>query len=182
MTTSPVSYWRKCTTCKKPIGFRQKYWICSVSTCNRVRTDLVFCDLRCFDAHVPVMNHRDAGAFERISPTEAAHAATQSATSSSSVPPSGSKGPTGNPAVTPGVKTQPTSQISGQIAAGQALSEDEILVVVSKVKAYIRARSTFNTSDSVMDILSDRIRKYADLAIQSAQRNGRKTVLDRDVS
>src|SRR3954466_12336259 len=62
------SFWRKCTTCKKTIGFGQHYWICSVSTCNRVRTNLVFCDLRCFDAHVPVLNHKDAGAFERVAP------------------------------------------------------------------------------------------------------------------
>src|SRR6476661_3163436 len=66
---SAPTYWRKCTTCKKLIGFNQKYWICSVSTCNRQRTGLVFCDLKCFDAHVPVLNHRDAGAFEKKAPS-----------------------------------------------------------------------------------------------------------------
>src|SRR3954469_11647461 len=70
METTNSNFWRKCTTCKKPIQLSQKYWVCSVSTCNRIRTDLVFCSVSCFDAHVPVMNHRDAGAFEKMAPSE----------------------------------------------------------------------------------------------------------------
>ena len=58
---------------------------------------------------------------------------------------------------------------------------DEILVVASKVKAYIKARSGMNTSGSVMDELSDHVRKICDKAIKSAAQHERKTVLDRDV-
>jgi len=161
MTSPELNYWRKCTTCKKLIGFRQKYWVCSVSTCNRIRTDLVFCDLKCFDAHVPVMNHRDAGAFERTSPSTASTPGTPSIPHSPNAP---------KPAPSPTLA--PTSSKA---------PEDEILVVVSKVKAYIRTRAGMNTSDSVMDILSEKMRAYADRAIESAQRSGRKTVLDRDL-
>lgn len=57
----------------------------------------------------------------------------------------------------------------------------ETLVVVSKVKDYIRARSEMNTSDALMAVLSDIIRDVCDNAIESARNDGRKTVLDRDV-
>ena len=59
-------------------------------------------------------------------------------------------------------------------------ASDEVLVVVSKVKAYIRAKSGMNTSDGVVDVLSDQLRRLCDLAIENASREGRKTVLDRD--
>jgi histone H3/H4 len=61
-------------------------------------------------------------------------------------------------------------------------SSDEVLVVASKVKAYIRAKSGMNTSASVMDALSARVRRLADEAIARAQADGRKTVMDRDFS
>jgi hypothetical protein len=53
-------------------------------------------------------------------------------------------------------------------------------VVVSKLKAYVRDRSGMNTSDSVSELLSDRLRRMCDQAIQRAQRDGRRTVMDRD--
>jgi len=37
-----------------------------------------------------------------------------------------------------------------------------------------------NTSDGVLDVLSDSVRALCDEAIRSAQRDGRKTVMDRD--
>jgi hypothetical protein len=152
-------YWRKCTSCKGPIAFNQKYWICSVSTCNRVRTGLFFCSVACFDAHVPVMNHRDSGALEKTAPTkegakrqEALERAQERATTE--------KGPT------------PIVQ-SGE-------TKHDILVVVSKTKDYVRAASGFNTSDGVMPVLSDRVRALLDEAIRRAAQDGRKTVMDRD--
>jgi histone H3/H4 len=54
------------------------------------------------------------------------------------------------------------------------------LIVVSKLKAYIKNRSGFNTSDAVMDLLSDHLRRLCDLAIDNASVDSRKTVLDRD--
>jgi histone H3/H4 len=56
-----------------------------------------------------------------------------------------------------------------------------VLVVVSKLKAYVRARSDFHTSDGVVDVLSDHLRAVCDEAIREAGREGRRTVLDRDV-
>jgi hypothetical protein len=56
----------------------------------------------------------------------------------------------------------------------------EVLVVVSKLKAYIRARTGFNTSDAVAEVLSDHLRRLCDLAVDNATVDNRKTVLDRD--
>jgi hypothetical protein len=58
---------------------------------------------------------------------------------------------------------------------------NEVLVVASRLKAYVRARSGFNTSDNVLDALSDRLRALADEAIRRARAAGRQTVMDRDV-
>ena len=56
----------------------------------------------------------------------------------------------------------------------------EVLVVASKLKAYIRAQSGMNTSSAVMDAVSRKVRKMCDQAIESAKSEGRKTVMDRD--
>ncbi len=56
----------------------------------------------------------------------------------------------------------------------------EVLVVVSKMKAYIRARSEFNTSASANDAISDIIREHCDQAMKRAAMAGRTTVMDRD--
>ncbi|MBL0216348.1 MAG: hypothetical protein IPQ07_21005 [Myxococcales bacterium] len=56
-----------------------------------------------------------------------------------------------------------------------------MLIVVSKLKKYIKDRSGMNCSDSVADMLSDHVRAVADEAIRAAGRDERKTVLDRDV-
>ena len=61
-------------------------------------------------------------------------------------------------------------------------SEKEVLVVASKVKGYIKEKSEMNTSAGVLDALSERIRGLCDAAIESARRDGRKTVMDRDFS
>lgn len=57
----------------------------------------------------------------------------------------------------------------------------DVLVVVSKLKAYIKAKSGMNTSDGIVPVLSDHLRRIADQAIENAKADGRKTVLDRDV-
>jgi histone H3/H4 len=58
--------------------------------------------------------------------------------------------------------------------------EREILVVVSKLKAFVRARSGMNTSDGVANVLSDHLRDLCGEAIRNAARDGRRTVMDRD--
>jgi len=58
----------------------------------------------------------------------------------------------------------------------------EVLVVISKVKAYIRAKSSMNTSDAVTEALSELVRSTCDQAIERARSEGRKTVMARDIS
>src|SRR5215208_1487251 len=62
--------WKRCSTCKKPIGFSETWYACSVSTCNRKRIGLFFCSVPCFDSHVPGARHRDAWAEENRAPTQ----------------------------------------------------------------------------------------------------------------
>ncbi len=59
---------------------------------------------------------------------------------------------------------------------------DEVLVVVSKLKKYIKEKSGMNTSGNVAEALSDRIRALCDQAVENARSEGRKTVMDRDFS
>jgi len=63
----------------------------------------------------------------------------------------------------------------------QEATTDEVLVVVSKLKNYIRAASGMNTSGNVGTALSSMIRKMCDKAIENARSDGRKTVMDRDI-
>ena len=58
--------------------------------------------------------------------------------------------------------------------------EKEILVIVSKLKNYIRSVSGMNTAGNVAPALSDTIRNLCDQAIDKAKSDGRKTVMDRD--
>jgi len=58
---------------------------------------------------------------------------------------------------------------------------NEVLVVASKVKAYIKEKGDMKTSASVLSALSDRIRGMCEEAIENAPSDGRKTVLDRDI-
>ena len=58
---------------------------------------------------------------------------------------------------------------------------NEVLVVASKVKAYIKEKGDMKTSASVLSALSDRIRGMCEEAIENARSDGRKTVLDRDI-
>lgn len=55
-----------------------------------------------------------------------------------------------------------------------------MLIVASKLKAYVRARSGMNTSDRCVEPLSDAVRALTDRAIERARAEGRKTLLDRD--
>jgi len=55
------------------------------------------------------------------------------------------------------------------------------LIVASRLKAYIRRDAGYSTSDAVLPVLSDAIRKICDEAIKNARRAERQTVLDRDV-
>jgi histone H3/H4 len=57
---------------------------------------------------------------------------------------------------------------------------DEVLVVVSKLKSYIKSKSGMNTAGNVAPRLSEKIRALCDEAIARAESEGRKTIMDRD--
>jgi histone H3/H4 len=61
-----------------------------------------------------------------------------------------------------------------------SMSDKEILVVVSKLKAYIKSSADMNTAGNVAPRLSDIVRGLCDEAVQRAKADGRKTVMDRD--
>ncbi len=163
-----MSFWRKCSTCKTEIGYNSVYWVCNVSTCNRRPLELVFCSVDCWDAHVPTMRHKESWAEERRSPKRVE--LVEKAQDSAPKKRIDMRKPTpAKPApARTSVKLDPAPP-------------DEILVVASKVKAYIKARSGMNTSAAVMEELSKHVRRICDKAIKSAAEHERKTVLDRDV-
>lgn len=181
--------WRRCSTCKTEIPFEGRHWVCRVSTCNQKRTGLVFCSVSCCEAHDSILNHRDPGALERRAPTRAEWAREQAATSAASA-----AAAVRRPAAPGSAHSASTPRADERASASRAadpapvsnelapVAEREILVVTSKLKQYVRARSGMNTSDAVMEVLSERLRTLCDRAIRNARRDGRKTVLDRDFS
>jgi len=169
--------WLKCSACRNPIPYNATHWVCSVSTCNRARTRLVFCTVSCWDSHVAMLRHRDAWAVEAKAPSKDAW----------------EKELADNPAepevqvakpVAPRRVVGDASPATAAAAEGLRLAdaEREILIVVSKMKKYIKDRSGMNCGESVADVLSEHVRALCDEAIRSAARDERKTVLDRDVT
>jgi len=152
-----VTPWRRCSACKKPIALGAVYWACNVSTCNQKRTALAFCTVSCWEVHLPGANHREAWAVERRAPK---------------TPEPGSE-PLESGGTRRIVRSAPTP--------APTPTPTEVLIVASRLKDYVRARSGYNTSDRVLDPLSDIVRRVVDQAIENARRDGRMTVLDRDV-
>jgi hypothetical protein len=205
--------WLLCSACRTDISFGEKYFQCSVSTCNRARMRLVFCSVPCWDSHVATLRHRDAWAEDKIAPTQAAwerELASEPKELPRVAPPprpavpapavrAASSGSAPNPPVATAAATasvpgavMPARRIVGEpspapaapAASGVHLNDivdREILVVVSKIKKYIKDRSGMNCSDAVAEVLSEHIRALCDDSIRAAGRDERKTVLDRDV-
>lgn len=57
-----------CCTCRAPIGLGQRYYRCSVSTCNLGKLKLYFCSPECWKDHVPTARHRQAKCIEETAP------------------------------------------------------------------------------------------------------------------
>ena len=172
MSEAGTSFWRRCSSCKKEIGFTRTYWVCNVSTCNRKRTGLLFCTTSCWDIHLPLMNHREAWAEERRAPTREAWQREQAEEAARAR--ASSLAPASAPAREPQQRVAPAPRPPSSPAPR------EVLVVVSRLKSYVRERSDMNTSDGVMELLSDKLRALCNDAIRSAQRDGRRTVMERD--
>lgn len=180
-----ASEWRRCSSCKKPIGFAVTYYECSVSTCTRKRTGYVFCSVDCWEIHLPMMRHREAWAVEETSPTRAAWAAELAAAEDggrapASAPVAAKTAPTPAPVVRRGGEGEGGRRIAVPSAPAAPPAPREVLVIASRMKDYIRQRYGMNTSDGVLEDLSDHIRTLCDRAVLHAREDGRKTVLDRD--
>lgn len=156
-----TSEWKSCSICKKPISYEQTHFVCSVSTCNGKRTGYKFCSVPCFDQHIPKERHKSAGAIEEKAPTEEE------------------------------ARLQPQPRGQRRIIQSQKLSTPsnkqiskggESMVIASRVKAFIQEQSELSTSTAVIDALSDHIRHVAMQAIDKAKEDGRKTVMEQDVS
>ncbi len=178
------SFFRRCNTCKNEIAYAADYYVCSVSTCHRKGTDFAFCTVECWEAHVPLFRHRDSWAEERSAPSGAAaerpvaKPAPPRAPSQAAAPPPSpvrSGPPTGPSGLSADDELPPL-----ELRDRREIPED-ILVVASKLKAYIRARSGMNTSDNVLPALSRILRDLCDDAIERAHGSERKTVMDRDL-
>lgn len=155
-----VTPWRRCSACKKPIALGAVYWTCNVSTCNQKRTALAFCTLSCWEVHLPGANHREAWAVERRAPN------------------------TPEPGAAPAPAPEPRGVRRIVVSPPAKKAEPaplEVLIVASRLRDYVRARSGYNTSDRVLEPLSEIVRRIVDQAIENARREGRITVLDRDV-
>ena len=166
--------WRRCSACKQPIALGATYWICNVSTCNRSRTALAFCSLTCWEVHLPEAHHREAWALERTAPARHEPGAGESGAGEPAKP--AAKAP---PA--PAARTGERRFVRPAAASSRPPAPREVLIIASRLKEYIRARSGFNTSEGILDPLSDAVRHLCDEAILKAEREGRRTVLDRDV-
>ena len=192
MSLSNDGVWAVCSACRKDIGFGAIHWVCSVSTCNRNRTRLVFCSVACWDSHLSTVRHRESWAVEEVAPKRGDLSPEERAPARAPAPPaptiSAAPAPRPQPvASTPAAAARPPAP-AGSVTAhagGPALSNtydhDDVLIVVSKLKKYIRDRSGMNTSDAIADVLAEHVRSICDEAIRAAARDGRKTVLDRDV-
>src|SRR5690606_37521894 len=144
------NYWRKCSTCKKEIAYRAIYQKCSVSTCRKS----VYCSVTCWDVHNPIMNHKSAWAEEERAPSKEEAMAQEN-----------------------NENREPKRIIVGSkpVTSNNDYPKD-VLIVASKLKAYVKERYDLNTSANVMDKLSDLVRSLTDKAVENAQREGRKTL------
>lgn len=143
--------WRKCGVCKKEIGLGSAYQKCSISTCRKS----AFCSVDCWAVHDSVMGHKSAYAEEELAP-----------------------------------RNNEEERPRRRIVAGKRPSEVssgshgdlplDTLIVVSKLKAYVKAKSDFNTSGDVADELSKFVRVIVNEAIEEARAEGRKTLMARD--
>ncbi len=149
------TYWRKCGSCKKDIGFNVIYQTCTVSGCNK----FAYCSVDCWDIHNSVMNHKSAWAEENKSPNKV-------------------EAEIGQPRRI--IVSSPTSSNQSQASANAQALEHEILIVASKLKQYIKDKYDMNTAGGVMEVLSYNVRRLTDKAAENAKKEGRKTVMDRD--
>lgn len=162
--------WLRCSACKQDLGFGATHWVCSVSTCNRNNTNYKFCSV----ARGPSREQWAREQADAPAPSPAPRPTAPTPMAASTPRP-----PAGDPPRR--VVAAPPAPASTPAQLDLAPTEREILIVVSKMKKYIKDRSGMNCSDAVAEGLSDHVRAICDEAIRAAATDERKTVLDRDV-
>lgn len=154
------NFWRKCITCKNEIKFSTKYFKCSVTSCDKKRSPAQFCSVDCWDVHRSIMSHKSAGADEYHSPSQAKWLESQKE----------------REGIEPKVRI-----VSNRVSSSSSVVDtDEILVVVSKLKSFVKESSGLNTSADVFPVLSDLIRKACLDASRNSHADERKTLMARD--
>lgn len=165
------NYWKKCSICKKEISFSSTYYVCSVSTCQRLRTGFTFCSTQCWDAHLGYVRHREAYAEEAVAPSKEEYAQASSRESESD--------DSGRPKRRIIVE-QP--RYAKEAAAGSSTRRDvDTLVVVSKVKQFVRSEAGLNTSQCAIDALTQKVVQACLSGIERAKEAERKTLMGRDL-
>ncbi|MBU6154974.1 MAG: hypothetical protein KGP28_11780 [Bdellovibrionales bacterium] len=142
----------------------------------------MFCSVECWDAHLPLYNHREAWAIEARSPRtrELEEAVPVRQATPGGVVERKGKSLSEREKFILGLDDQAAENDEREEVMTEGNAEKEVLVVASKLKNYIRGKSGMNTSAAVIDVLSDKVRELCDQAVEAAKRDGRKTVMDRD--
>ncbi|MDA8792501.1 hypothetical protein N9N67_04600 [Bacteriovoracaceae bacterium] len=150
-------YFKKCGKCAKEIPFGGLYYVCSVSSCRKH----TYCSVDCWQLHNEVLSHKAAWSEENRAPKF-------NPNTTEKKPIEGKRR----------IISSPKPNISS--TTNNANVPMDILVVVSKMKAYVKAKHDINVSGGVNDALSDIIRHACDQAAEKAKIAGRKTLMDRD--
>ena len=114
-----------------------------------------------------MMRHRDAWAEQATAPTRAQALAAAEAEAAESEAQRNAA-----------AKSRAVATSVG--ARAPAIDDGEVLVVISKLKKFIRDQSGMNTSDNITSVLSRHLRELSVQALRVAAADGRKTVFDRD--
>lgn len=170
--------------CKKDIPFRAKYYLCSVSTCRGKRKGLVFCSPVCWDGHLGFARHRESYAEEALAPTREEFLTSQDEEEEDS--PMSHDGEkrriiVSHPPSSGQSVTSPSPSPGAMSSSRTSLPSVETLIVVSKVKKFVRDQSGFNTSQCAIDALTQKVVEECLKGIERANAVGRKTFMGRDV-
>lgn len=147
-----MAVWKKCNSCGNEIEMGEAYQRCSVSNCRK----FAFCSVDCWSLHNEHENHKSAYAEEETAPMSS----------------DDNREPRR-------VLVKAPSTSSSNSSSHGAIPRD-ILIVTSKLKAYVKAKHDLNTSGNVTDALSDIVRFHVDKACEKAKQDARKTLMDRD--
>jgi histone H3/H4 len=210
--SEPATFFRRCSNCKKAIALGAKYFVCSISSCQRVRSPIQFCSPDCFEVHNEIERHKDGWAVEKKAPLtlEEEPAMTETEKKAGAEDDvmivvsrvkdfikqkSGGMNTSGEivGALSDIVKGLCDQAIESAKKDGRktvlardvprpAASGGDVLVVVSRLKSYISSKGELRTSDEVLPVLSEEVRRLSSAAIDNAKKDGRKTVMGRDFS